>query len=167
MDSNAFASTSTLVEGKGKGHAKDDEFEDLSRQLHIVTYGGQKPTASGGLVRRDAFYAGREQVRLGLDPSLPLVVSRWNAFIDVNYPARKYGISMCKLEDVRTRCPNLNVVTRKKVSLENVKIISLLKNEVPTGEVGTIENHFIRRRWKSTMQKASTDEAFIDFTVRA
>ena len=56
------------------------------------------------------------------------------------------------------RCPNLNIVTRKKASLdlyrhENVKIISLFKNEVSTGEAGTIENHFIRRCWKTTMQQ--------------
>ena len=163
MDSKAFASTSTLVKGKGKGRAKDDEFEDLFpkityRHLLAPVMGVRNLLRVVALCDGDAFYAGREQVRLGLDPSLPLVVSRWNAFIDVNYPARKYGISMDKLEHMRMRCPNLNVVTRKKASLdlyrhENVKIISLFKNEVSTGEAGTIENHFIRRCWKTTMQQ--------------
>ena len=36
MDSNAFASTATLVKGKGKGRAKDDEFFPTVTYRHLL-----------------------------------------------------------------------------------------------------------------------------------
>ncbi|KAG8774998.1 DNA-directed DNA polymerase eta rad30 [Serendipita sp. 397] len=59
----------------------------------------------------DAFYAQCEQKRLGIDPTLPLVVLQWDLLIAVNYPARKFGIKrMTKLPEARKMCPDLVVI---------------------------------------------------------
>ncbi|KAI0833689.1 DNA/RNA polymerase [Trametes gibbosa] len=164
---------------KGKGKATENDFDDLNptityRHLHSPNLGVRDPLRVVALCDSDAFYAACEQVRLALDPTLPLVVQQWDALIAVNYPARTYGISrMDKIRDARRRCPDLVVVhvatykegaaepgywpdpdTRThKVSLdhyrrESMKIIQLFKEGLPGGEV----------------EKASIDEAFIDFT---
>ncbi|KAH9847546.1 DNA/RNA polymerase [Lenzites betulinus] len=164
---------------KGKARAPENDFDDLNptityRHLHSPNLGVRDPLRVVALCDSDAFYAACEQVRLALDPALPLVVQQWDALIAVNYPAREYGISrMDKIRDARKRCPNLVVVhvaTYKegaaepgywenpdtlthKVSLdhyrrESMKIIQLFKEGLPDGEV----------------EKASIDEAFIDFT---
>ncbi|KAI9066350.1 DNA/RNA polymerase [Trametes sanguinea] len=163
---------------KGKAHASED-FNDLNptityRHLLSSNLGPRDPLRVIALCDSDAFYAACEQVRLGIDPALPLVVQQWDSLIAVNYPARKYGISrMDKVRDAKKRCPNLVVVhvaTYKegeaepgywenpdtlthKVSLdhyrrESMKIIQMLKDGLPSGEV----------------EKASIDEAFIDFS---
>ncbi|TFK91388.1 DNA/RNA polymerase [Polyporus arcularius HHB13444] len=164
---------------KGKGRAIANDFDDLSpiityRHLLSSNLGVRDPLRVIALCDSDAFYAACEQIRLGIDPALPLVVLQWDSLIAVNYPARKFGISrMDKVRDAKKRCPNLVVVhvatyregeaepgywenpdTRThKVSLdhyrrESMKIIQLFKEGLPTGEV----------------EKASIDEAFIDFT---
>ena len=59
----------------------------------------------------DAFYAACEQVRLGIDPSLPLVVRQWDALIAVNYPARAFGITrMRNWREALKMCPELIIV---------------------------------------------------------
>ncbi|KAI1797430.1 DNA/RNA polymerase [Ganoderma leucocontextum] len=164
---------------KGKGRATEHDFDDLNptityRHLLSSNLGVRDPLRVIALCDSDAFYASCEQVRLGIDPALPLVVQQWEALIAVNYPARKYGISrMDKARDAKKRCPDLVVVhvatykegepepgywenpdTRThKVSLdhyrrESMKIIQMFKEGLPDGEV----------------EKASIDEAFIDFT---
>ncbi|EIW57746.1 DNA/RNA polymerase [Trametes versicolor FP-101664 SS1] len=164
---------------KGKAKATENDFNDLNptityRHLHSNNLGVRDPLRVVALCDSDAFYAACEQVRLALDPALPLVVQQWDSLIAVNYPARTYGISrMDKIRDARKRCPDLVVVhvatyregeaepgywenpdTRThKVSLdhyrrESMKIIQLFKEGLPGGEV----------------EKASIDEAFIDFT---
>ncbi|KAI0636227.1 hypothetical protein C8Q77DRAFT_629149 [Trametes polyzona] len=164
---------------KGKAKATENDFDDLNptityRHLLAPNPGARDPLRVIALCDSDAFYAACEQVRLGLDPALPLVVQQWDALIAVNYPARAFGISrMDKIRDARRRCPGLQVVhvatyregeaepgywenpdTRThKVSLdhyrrESMKIIQLFKEGLPSGEV----------------EKASIDEAFIDFT---
>ncbi|TBU55607.1 DNA/RNA polymerase [Dichomitus squalens] len=164
---------------KGKARAIENDFDDLNptityRHLLSSNLGVRDPLRVVALCDSDAFYAACEQVRLGVDPTLPLVVQQWDSLIAVNYPARKYGISrMDKIKDAKKRCPNLVVVhvatykegeaepgywenpdTRThKVSLdhyrrESMKIIQLFKEGLPNGEV----------------EKASIDEAFIDFT---
>lgn len=164
---------------KGKARATEADYDDLNpvityRHLHSHNLGVRDPLRVIALCDSDAFYAACEQVRLGIDPEKPLVVLQWQALIAVNYPARKYGISrMDNVNDAKKRCPHLEVVhvaTYKegeaepgywenpdtlthKVSLdyyrrESWKIYHMFKEGLPTGEV----------------EKASIDEAFIDFT---
>ena len=152
---------------KGKGRASANDFDDLNptityRHLLATNLGVRDPLRVIALCDSDAFYAACEQVRLGIDPALPLVVLQWDSLIAVNYPARKFGISrMDKLREAKKRCPDLVVVhvatykegeaepgywenpdTRThKVSLdhyrrESMKIIQLFKEGLPTGEVG-------------------------------
>ncbi|KAF7972529.1 hypothetical protein HWV62_17826 [Athelia sp. TMB] len=164
---------------KGKGKASPDEYDDLNptityRHLLASNMGVKDPLRVVALCDSDAFYAACEQMRLGIDPSRPLVVLQWESLIAVNYPARKFGISrMAKLVDAKKMCPELVVVhvatykegekepgywddvdTRThKVSLdyyrrESAKIINIFKEGLPNGEI----------------EKASIDEAFIEFT---
>ncbi|KAG2147629.1 hypothetical protein DEU56DRAFT_130884 [Suillus clintonianus] len=164
---------------KGKAKATNQDYDDLRP---IITYrhilsnnlGVRDPLRVVALCDSDAFYAACERVRLGLDPSVPIVVQQWESLIAVSYPAREFGISrMDKIKDAKKKCPNLlavHVATYKegekepgywkdvdtrthKVSLdlyrrESNKIITMFKEALPTGEV----------------EKASIDEAFIDFT---
>jgi DNA polymerase eta len=105
---------------KGKGRAttadSDSEFLDLTptityRHLHSHALGVKDPLRVIALCDSDAFYAGCEMVRLGVDPEQPLVVSQWDSIIAVNYPSRKFGITrMDKVKDAQQRCPNLMVV---------------------------------------------------------
>ncbi|PCH42673.1 DNA polymerase eta [Wolfiporia cocos MD-104 SS10] len=162
-----------------KGKAKATDFDDLNpvityRQLHSHNLGVKDPLRVIALCDSDAFYAACEQVRLGIDPSQPLVVQQWDSLIAVNYPARKFGITrMEKIKEARRKCPELIVVhvaTYKegesqpgywdnpdtlthKVSLdhyrrESNKVIRMFQEGLPSGEI----------------EKASIDEAFIDFT---
>ncbi|KAK0485085.1 hypothetical protein IW261DRAFT_1591324 [Armillaria novae-zelandiae] len=167
---------------KGKEKAVDapvdDHFSDLDPVItyrHILSQnlGIRDPLRVIALCDSDAFYAACEMVRLGISDK-PLVVLQWDALIAVNYPARKFGISrMDKLKDAKQRCPDLVVVhvaTYKegekepgywenvdsrthKVSLdyyrrESMKILGMFNEHLPHAEI----------------EKASIDEAFIDFT---
>ncbi|KAH9930101.1 uncharacterized protein B0H18DRAFT_1117160 [Fomitopsis serialis] len=179
----AADTTAKPVSWKGKGRATQSgaeaDFYDLNptityRQLHSRNLGVKDPLRVIALCDSDAFYAACEQVRLGIDPSRPLVVQQWDSLIAVNYPARKFGITrMEKIKEARKKCPELVVVhvaTYKegekepgywenpdtlthKVSLdhyrrESMKVIRMFQEGLPTGEI----------------EKASIDEAFIDFT---
>ncbi|KAH8100816.1 DNA/RNA polymerase [Cristinia sonorae] len=170
-------SASALWKGKTKSTLQD--YEDLNptityRHLHSHNLGVKDPLRVIALCDSDAFYAACEQVRLGIDPSVPLVVQQWDSLIAVNYPARKFGISrMDRAKEAKKRCPELmlvHVATFKegekepgywenpdslthKVSLdhyrrESTKIIQMFKEGLPEGEI----------------ERASIDEAFIDFT---
>ncbi|KAF8575427.1 DNA/RNA polymerase [Ramaria rubella] len=172
---------SSLWKGKGRQNAQDMDPEELNPTMtyrHLLSsgLGVRNPLRVCGLTDMDAFYAACEQKRLGLDPSLPLVVRQWDALIAVNYPARTYGISrMDKISDALKRCPHLRVVhvavfdpsvpdarptytdspnsLTHKVSLdyyrkESKKIMDVFKEMLPGAEV----------------ERASIDEAFIDFT---
>jgi DNA polymerase eta len=56
----------------------------------------------------DAFFAQVEQVRLGYDRSIPLVVVQWNSLVAVNYKAREFGITRFDtLEDSKKKCEDL------------------------------------------------------------
>ncbi|KAF9648923.1 DNA/RNA polymerase [Thelephora ganbajun] len=169
---------------KGKERAttpdSDSEFLDLNpiityRHLQSHALGVKDPLRVIALCDSDAFYAGCEMVRLGVDPEQPLVVSQWDSIIAVNYPSRKFGITrMDKVKDAQKRCQNLMVVhvaTYKegdaepghwenpntkthKVSLdlyrrESSKVHNMFKESLPAG----VE-----------LEKASIDECFIDFT---
>lgn len=164
---------------KGKAKATNQDYDDLRptityRHLLSNNLGVRDPLRVIALCDSDAFYAACERVRLELDPSVPLVVQQWESLIAVSYPAREFGISrMDKIKDAKKKCPNLlavHVATYKegekepgywkdvdtrthKVSLdlyrrESNKIINMFKEALPTAEV----------------EKASIDEAFIDFT---
>ncbi|KIJ66644.1 hypothetical protein HYDPIDRAFT_149468 [Hydnomerulius pinastri MD-312] len=164
---------------KGKGKAVTQDYDDLRPTItyrHLLSHnlGVKDPLRVIALCDSDAFYAACERVRLGLDPSVPIVVQQWESLIAVSYPARKFGISrMDKIKDAKKKCPDLvavHVATYKegekepgywddvdtrthKVSLdlyrrESNKIISMFKDALPSGEI----------------EKASIDEAFIDFT---
>lgn len=102
--------------GKEKAAPQDSDFEDLNP---IITYrhllspppGARNPLRVISLCDSDAFYATCEQVRLGIDPSKPLVVRQWDSLIAVNYPARKFGISrMDRWKDALKKCPELVIV---------------------------------------------------------
>ncbi|KIJ14289.1 hypothetical protein PAXINDRAFT_79476 [Paxillus involutus ATCC 200175] len=174
---NSPSKASTLWKGKGKVTAQDyDDLRPTITYRHLFSHnlGAKDPLRVIALCDSDAFYAACERVRLGLDPSVPLVVQQWESLIAVSYPAREFGISrMDKTKDAKKKCPNLvaiHVATYKegekepgywddvntrthKVSLdlyrrESNKIINLFKEALPSGEI----------------EKASIDEAFIDFT---
>ncbi|KZW03683.1 DNA/RNA polymerase [Exidia glandulosa HHB12029] len=168
---------------KGKEKAVDndvDGFLDINpiltyRHLHAKNPGVRSPFRVVALCDSDAFYAACERVRLKLDPELPLVVQQWDALIAVSYPARKFGISrMDKIRDAKQKCPDLVVVhvatfregdpepgywpnpntLTHKVSLdhyrrESAKIIAVFKEIIPEAEI----------------EKASIDEAFVDFSI--
>ncbi|KJA26357.1 hypothetical protein HYPSUDRAFT_133157 [Hypholoma sublateritium FD-334 SS-4] len=168
---------------KGKAKAiqaeEEEEFDDINPVItyrHILSQnlGVRDPLRVIALCDSDAFYAACEMNRLGVDKDQPLVVLQWDSLIAVNYPARTYGISrMDKKKDALKRCPHLKVVhvatykegekepgywddvdtNTHKVSLdyyrrESMKIAALIKENLPGCEV----------------EKASIDEAFIDFT---
>ncbi|KAF5342111.1 hypothetical protein D9611_001599 [Ephemerocybe angulata] len=164
---------------KGKSRAVNQEFVDLNPTItyrHILSQnlGVKDPLRVVALCDSDAFYAACEMNRLQVPPDTPLVVLQWESLIAVNYPARKYGISrMDKKKDALKRCPHLKVVhvatykegeaepgywddvdtNTHKVSLdyyrrESMKIAALFREMLPGCEV----------------EKASIDEAFIDFT---
>ncbi|KAJ3250916.1 DNA-directed DNA polymerase eta rad30 [Boothiomyces macroporosus] len=124
----------------------------------------------------DAFYAQVEQVRLGLDASVPLCVQQWTAVIAVNYAARKFGIKRShSAKECVDLCPDVvlvHVPTMKegdvtpvhrqlsakdkhthKVSLQPYQDASLKIMKI-------IESHF------PDFQKASVDEAYIDVTLK-
>ncbi|CCM02291.1 uncharacterized protein FIBRA_04379 [Fibroporia radiculosa] len=167
------------LSSKAKASLSDSQFDDLNpvityRHVQSHNMGVRDPLRVIALCDSDAFYAACEQVRLGLDPSVPLVVQQWDSLIAVNYPARTYGITrMEKVKEARRKCPELTVVhvatfkegekepgywknpdtLTHKVSLdyyrrESMKIITMFQEGLPTGEI----------------EKASIDEAFIDFT---
>ncbi|KAJ2922855.1 hypothetical protein H1R20_g14219, partial [Candolleomyces eurysporus] len=164
---------------KGKSKAIDQHFTDLNPTItyrHVLSQnlGVKDPLRVIALCDSDAFYAACEMVRLNVPPDTPLVVLQWDSLIAVNYPARKYGISrMDKKKDALKRCPHLKVVhvatyregdaepgywdevdtNTHKVSLdhyrrESVKVAAKFREMLPGCEV----------------EKASIDEAFIDFT---
>ncbi|KAF9561965.1 DNA/RNA polymerase [Agrocybe pediades] len=164
---------------EGTETQQDQDFEDLNPVItyrHILSknLGVRDPLRVIALCDSDAFYAACEMNRLGVDKDTPLVVLQWESLIAVNYPARTYGISrMDKKKDALKRCPHLKVVhvatykegekepgywdnvdtNTHKVSLdyyrkESLKIAALFKEQLPGCEV----------------EKASIDEAFIDFT---
>ncbi|EJD06732.1 eta DNA polymerase [Fomitiporia mediterranea MF3/22] len=186
---------------KGKLKQFNSDYDDLDpvityRHLQSSVIGPSHPLRIVALCDCNAFYANCEQVRLGLDPEIPLVVLQWGMLIAVNYPARKFGISrMDKLDEARKRCPDLVVVhvatyaqgedepkywdkpdvNTHKISLdlyrrESVKIHSMFKDQLPTGEVG-MEHYFMEGYainavlLITSIEKASIDEAFIDFSI--
>jgi DNA polymerase eta len=93
-----------------------DEFTDLNPHItyrHLLSPppGARDPLRVIALCDSDAFYAACEQVRLGIDPSRPLVVRQWDALIAVNYPARAFGITrMSNWREALKKCPELIVV---------------------------------------------------------
>ncbi|KAG2157918.1 uncharacterized protein EDB93DRAFT_1246415 [Suillus bovinus] len=164
---------------KGKAKATNQDYDDLRptityRHLLSNNLGVRDPLRVVALCDSDAFYAACERIRLELDTNVPIVVQQWESIIAVSYPAREFGVSrMDKIKDAKKKCPNLlavHVATYKegekepgywkdvdtrthKVSLdlyrrESNKIINMFKEALPTGEI----------------EKASIDEAFIDFT---
>ncbi|KZV74597.1 DNA/RNA polymerase [Peniophora sp. CONT] len=167
---------------KGKQNAipQDGDFQDIDPMItyrHVISPppGARNPLRVVSLCDSDAFYATCEQVRLGIDPSKPLVVRQWDSLIAVNYPARKFGISrMDRWKDALKKCPELVIVhvatykegdqepvyrdnpdtTNHKISLdfyrrESGKVLGVFKEGLTTGVV----------------EKASIDEVFLDLSV--
>ncbi|KAF8656793.1 hypothetical protein AX16_002345 [Volvariella volvacea WC 439] len=166
---------------KGKGKDFGQDYAGLNpvityRHILSANLGVRDPLRVIALCDSDAFYAACEMVRLGVDKDTPLVVLQWDSLIAVNYPARAYGITrMSKVKDALQKCPHLKVVhvatyregeaepgywddvdtKTHKVSLdyyrrESIKVSGMYKEGLPGCEV----------------EKASIDEAFIDFTQR-
>jgi DNA polymerase eta len=106
-----------LASHKGKStFTPQDEFTGLTPQItyrHLLSppLGARDPLRVIALCDSDAFYAACEQVRLGIDPSRPLVVRQWDALIAVNYPARAFGITrMGNWREALKKCPELTIV---------------------------------------------------------
>lgn len=101
---------------KGKAKETNQDYEDLRPTItyrHILSnnLGVRDPLRVVALCDSDAFYAACERVRLGLDPSVPIVVQQWESLIAVGYSARKFGISrMDKAKDAKKKCPDLVAV---------------------------------------------------------
>ncbi|OAV93103.1 hypothetical protein PTTG_08028 [Puccinia triticina 1-1 BBBD Race 1] len=145
------------------------------RQLHAKKIGPQHPLRVIAHCDVDAAYAQFEQVRLNIPPEKPLAVQQWRGLIAVNYPARKFGITRhLAFDEAKKLCPHLicvHVATyaqgaseteakyhenpkpeTHKVSLdpyrrESVKILKIFAESCPT------------------IEKASIDEAFLDFSI--
>lgn len=106
----------SMWKGKAAITDSDSEVLDLNPTItyrHLLSHalGVKDPLRVIALCDSDAFYAGCEMVRLGVDSDQPLVVSQWDSIIAVNYPSRKFGITrMDKVKDAQKRCPNLVVV---------------------------------------------------------
>ena len=104
------------LKGKEKATPEDPDFTDIDPTItyrHILhpPPGTRNPLRVISLCDSDAFYATCEQVRLGVDPSKPLVVRQWDSLIAVNYPARKFGISRMERWDAALKkCPELIIV---------------------------------------------------------
>jgi len=145
------------------------------RQLHSKKIGPSHPLRVIAHCDVDAAYAQFEQVRLKIPPDKPLAVQQWRGLIAVNYPARAFGITRhLPFDEARKKCPDLicvHVATyaqgdseteakyhenpkpeTHKVSLdpyrrESVKILKIFSESCPT------------------IEKASIDEAFLDFSI--
>ena len=104
------------LKGKEKATPEDPDFTDIDPTItyrHVLhpPPGTRNPLRVISLCDSDAFYATCEQVRLGVDPSKPLVVRQWDSLIAVNYPARKFGISrMDRWDAALKKCPELIIV---------------------------------------------------------
>ncbi|KAH8118115.1 eta DNA polymerase [Phellopilus nigrolimitatus] len=181
--------------GKLKAFSSDfDDLDPTLTYRHILspTIGPKHPLRVVALCDCNAFYANCEQVRLGIDPETPLVVLQWGMLIAVNYPARSFGISrMDKVDEARKRCPDLVVVhvatyaegenepkywekpdiKTHKVSWTYIvarasRFIQCSKNYYPREKL-------VRQMYLNTSdvclrplpEKASIDEAFIDFSI--
>jgi DNA polymerase eta len=103
---------------KGKGRALEyDNLEQTITYRHVLsnvsTFGVRHPLRVIALCDSDAFYAQCETRRLGIDPSIPLVVLQWESLIAVNYPARrKWDISRFgkfNKNEAKTKYPGLVV----------------------------------------------------------
>ncbi|PLW10065.1 hypothetical protein PCANC_22841 [Puccinia coronata f. sp. avenae] len=147
------------------------------RATHILTkkIGPNHPLRVIAHCDVDAAYAQFEQVRLKIPPDKPLAVQQWRGLIAVNYPAREFGITRhLPFDEAKKKCPHLicvHVATyaqgdaeteakyhhnpkpeTHKVSLdpyrrESVKILKIFSESCPT------------------IEKASIDEAFLDFSL--
>ncbi|MBW0506013.1 hypothetical protein O181_045728 [Austropuccinia psidii MF-1] len=145
------------------------------RQLHSATIPPQHPLRVIAHCDIDAAYAQFEQVRLKIPPDKPLAVQQWRGLIAVNYPARAFGIQRhLDCDEAKKKCPDLicvHVATyahaqaetqaqyhlnpkpeTHKVSLdpyrrESIKILKIFAESCPT------------------IEKASIDEAYLDFSL--
>ncbi|KAL2917522.1 N-acetyltransferase eso1 [Polyrhizophydium stewartii] len=124
---------------------------------------------------RDAFYAQVEQIRLGLDASVPLCVQQWDSLIAVNYAARAAGIKRFNtIADAKELCPTVRLVhvatyangsaepayhdnpsmKDHKVSLDVYRKASTKIMRILSEQGGS----------SGTFQRASIDEAYLDIT---
>ncbi|KZO91117.1 DNA/RNA polymerase [Calocera viscosa TUFC12733] len=162
-----FGASSTADESRGTityRHLLSPQTLNVHNPLRVVA-----------LIDSDAFYAACEQVRLGLDPTLPIAVQQWQGLIAINYPARAFGITrMMSVTEAKKKCPSLiavHVMTYKdgarepgywpdakpsthKVSLdhyrrESIKVLRVFQATLPTAEI----------------ERASIDEAFFDLSA--
>ncbi|GAW01991.1 eta dna polymerase [Lentinula edodes] len=141
---------------KGKNKAQDfDDLDPVITYRHILqnNLGIKDPLRVVALCDSDAFYAACEMVRLGVTDK-PLVVLQWEGIIAERCPELMIvHVATYKEGDAEPGYWD-NVDSRThKVSLdyyrrESSKVFSMLKEGLPDAEI----------------EKASIDEAFIDFT---
>ncbi|KIO34646.1 hypothetical protein M407DRAFT_209923 [Tulasnella calospora MUT 4182] len=164
-----------------KGKEKANEHDDLNPIItyrHLLTnkMGVLDPLRVVALCDLDAFYAAAEQVRLNIDPELPLAVQQWQGLIAVNYPARKFGITrMETVTEAKKKCPELvlvHVATFKEGESEpgywenpNVNTHKVSLDHYRRESMKILNLHRECMDPDIEVEKASIDEAFFDFTV--
>ncbi|KNZ58091.1 hypothetical protein VP01_19g9 [Puccinia sorghi] len=116
----------------------------------------------------DAAYAQFEQARLKIPPDKPLAVQQWRGLIAVNYPARAFGITRhLPFDEARKKCPDLicvHVATYAQGDSET----EAKYHENPKPETHKVESVKILKIFSEscpTIEKASIDEAFLDFSI--
>ncbi len=132
----------------------------------------------------DAFYAAAEAARYGYDETVPVVVLQYDEVLAVTYAARKYGIDRAtKYEDIKKLCPHavpIHVDTIRKgepyVDPYERDLNAKLKIERDQDKDQVNLDYYrfenekfndILRKHCSIVEKASTDESFLDLTHEA
>ncbi|EGG01839.1 uncharacterized protein MELLADRAFT_117712 [Melampsora larici-populina 98AG31] len=145
------------------------------RQFHSNTIGPQHPLRVIAHCDIDAAYAQFEQVRLKIAPEKPLAVQQWKGLIAVNYPAREFGITRhLPFDEALKKCPNLicvHVATYAQGDSET----EAKYHENPKPETHKVSLDPYRRESVKILkifsescdliEKASIDEAFLDFSI--
>ncbi|GAA94107.1 uncharacterized protein L969DRAFT_46653 [Mixia osmundae IAM 14324] len=121
----------------------------------------------------DAAYSQFEIVRLGLDPSLPVAVQQWQGLIAINYPARKFGITRHETPiEAKKKCPHL-ILVHVATYMDSQPVSGYYDNPRPETHKVSLDPY--RRESQKILkifgdlcpliEKASIDEAFLDFTA--
>ncbi|POW16662.1 hypothetical protein PSTT_01109 [Puccinia striiformis] len=124
----------------------------------------------------DAAYAQFEQVRLKIPPDKPLAVQQWRGLIAVNYPARKFGITRhLDFDEAKKLCPDLICVHVATYAQGDSSETEAKYHDNPKPETHKVSLDPYRRESVKilkifsescqTIEKASIDEAFLDFSI--
>ncbi|KAH9441283.1 hypothetical protein Pst134EB_029946 [Puccinia striiformis f. sp. tritici] len=146
------------------------------RQLHAKKIGPQHPLRVIAHCDVDAAYAQFEQVRLKIPPDKPLAVQQWRGLIAVNYPARAFGITRhLDFDEAKKLCPDLICVHVATYAQGDSSETEAKYHDNPKPETHKVSLDPYRRESVKilkifsescqTIEKASIDEAFLDFSI--